>query len=269
MAAFILFWACYSTFHSYASNPRLAKAFAVRLHIEHISTAIETFRLDVGQYPTEHQSLFALCEEPSDMKLSEKWNGPYLYKKDENCVPANENCVPLDAWGNAFVYRYPGLHNLMSYDLYSMGEDGKSESGGNDADDISNWNSEDTRIDYYKPKISIREKAIIFVIVYLFIFSTKRIVVYIKKHISGNYQEKSYPNEIITGMMILAFFFITFLKDGFSALNIAVTLVIGFVTGIVGYFKSVDKVRAVVEMAEIATVTILLILIVKSVFEIS
>jgi hypothetical protein len=56
-----------------------------------------------------------------------KWSGPYLDQ------------IPIDPWGNIYFYRCPGNHNTNGYDLYSCGYDGISKSGGDDLDDINNW----------------------------------------------------------------------------------------------------------------------------------
>lgn len=40
-----------------------------------------------------------------------------------------------DPWGHAFVYYCPGSHNRDSYDLLSLGEDGREGT----SDDITNW----------------------------------------------------------------------------------------------------------------------------------
>jgi general secretion pathway protein G len=44
----------------------------------------------------------------------------------------------LDPWGFRYHYRYPGIQNPASFDLYSLGEDGKEGGEGPDAD-IGNW----------------------------------------------------------------------------------------------------------------------------------
>lgn len=41
--------------------------------------------------------------------------------------------MPLDPWGRAYVYRYPG--NFAAYELFSLGPDGVES-----MDDIVNWN---------------------------------------------------------------------------------------------------------------------------------
>jgi hypothetical protein len=43
--------------------------------------------------------------------------------------------LPIDPWGNPYIYYYPGKHNPTSYDLLSAGPDGKE---GTD-DDVVNW----------------------------------------------------------------------------------------------------------------------------------
>ena len=44
--------------------------------------------------------------------------------------------IPLDPWGNPYIYECPGKRNTAGYDLSSMGPDGRA---GTD-DDITNWN---------------------------------------------------------------------------------------------------------------------------------
>lgn len=73
--------------------------------------ALDTYRLDIGQYP---QTLEALrkSEHP-------RWDGPYLPKD-----------IPLDPWGNPYVYKVPG-EDGAPYILMSYGADGKQ--GGEDS----------------------------------------------------------------------------------------------------------------------------------------
>jgi general secretion pathway protein G len=101
-----------------------AEAQAARQQIALFETALDTFRLDVGRYPSTQEGLEALRNRPFGL---ERWDGPYL-KKD----------VPRDPWGNDYLYRSPGQHG--AYDLVSYGAD--SASGGDgDARDINNWES--------------------------------------------------------------------------------------------------------------------------------
>jgi len=99
-----------------------SKQKAAKAQIALFETALDTYRLDVGKYPTEEQGLQALREEPDEVK---NWDGPYLAKE-----------VPSDPWGNDYVYTSPGEHG--DYDITSLGADG--EQGGEDENlDIVNW----------------------------------------------------------------------------------------------------------------------------------
>lgn len=100
-----------------------AKTNAAYAQIELLGTALDSFRLDVGRYPTTSEGLEALVAAGSG---SEDWNGPYL-KKNE---------IPLDSWGNPYVYESPGSHG--DYDLSSLGAD-KSEGGEGENRDVVSW----------------------------------------------------------------------------------------------------------------------------------
>lgn len=93
-----------------------------RAQIDAIEKALDQYRLDTGHYPALEQGLTALNVAPANEL---KWGGPYLKKN-----------VPLDPWGNAYLYKIPGDHG--EFDLFSYGKDGQP--GGNDeAADITNW----------------------------------------------------------------------------------------------------------------------------------
>ncbi len=62
-----------------------AKIKAAQAQIELLGTALDTFRLDVGRYPTTQEGLEILRRQPGGL---ERWDGPYLRKG-----------VPLDPWG--------------------------------------------------------------------------------------------------------------------------------------------------------------------------
>lgn len=83
-------------------------------------TALDTYELDNGAFPTTSQGLEALRTKPSEAK---NWKGPYLSSE-----------VPKDPWGNAYLYTCPGTRNKDGFDLSSMGEDGKDGT----EDDIAN-----------------------------------------------------------------------------------------------------------------------------------
>jgi len=76
-------------------------------------TALDTYRLDMGSYP----------EKLEDLRKSDKprWDGPYLPKD-----------LPLDPWGNPYVYTIPG-EDGNPYKIMSFGADGQP--GGSDANE--------------------------------------------------------------------------------------------------------------------------------------
>lgn len=75
-----------------------------------LETSLNTFRLDVGGYPDQLSELIQ-----SDKK---GWDGPYLPKD-----------VPLDPWGNPYIYTKPGSDG-KAFSLSSAGKDGRP--GGED-----------------------------------------------------------------------------------------------------------------------------------------
>jgi len=86
--------------------------------VESFEKALDTFRLDVGRYPTSEEGLAALINKPAN---ADKWNGPYL-KKD----------IPLDPWGHAYTYKAPGSKH--EYVITSYGKDGQPGGSGDNAD---------------------------------------------------------------------------------------------------------------------------------------
>lgn len=99
-----------------------AKIKVAGAQIELLGTALDTFRLDVGRYPTTQEGLEALNRQPGGLA---RWDGSYLKKE-----------VPLDPWGKSYVYRSPGEHG--PYDLISYGADGLL-GGEKDNRDIASW----------------------------------------------------------------------------------------------------------------------------------
>ena len=75
-----------------------------------LETSLDTYRLDMGKYP---QALVELRQ-----SNEKNWDGPYLPKN-----------VPLDPWGNPYVYKTPGEDGALYY-LASLGKDGQT--GGED-----------------------------------------------------------------------------------------------------------------------------------------
>jgi general secretion pathway protein G len=68
------------------------------------STALDTYRLDIGSYPKSLEEL--------RQSSHANWDGPYLPKN-----------IPLDPWGNNYQFKAPGDDN-QPYTLFSFGKDG-------------------------------------------------------------------------------------------------------------------------------------------------
>ena len=100
-----------------------ARSTTARTQMALIGTALDSYRLDNGAYPTTEQGLAALRTKPTREPIPANWKGPYL-RKD----------VPLDPWEHPYVYRAPGTRNANGYDLMSLGKDGKEGGSGEDAD---------------------------------------------------------------------------------------------------------------------------------------
>jgi len=96
-----------------------AQQNTAQTQISLLSTACDTFRLDMGRFP---QSL----DELTNRVDSKKWEGPYLPK-----------AVPKDPWENQYGYRSPG-DNDRDYDIISFGADGTEGGEGINAD-ICSW----------------------------------------------------------------------------------------------------------------------------------
>jgi general secretion pathway protein G len=79
-----------------------------------LATALDTYRLDVGGYPASLEEL--------RKSTAPRWDGPYLPRE-----------VPLDPWGNPYVYASPGKDGAP-FALQSYGKDGKAGGDGDNAD---------------------------------------------------------------------------------------------------------------------------------------
>jgi len=103
-----------------------ARQQSAKAQIELFATALDTYRLDVGYYPTTEQGLAALRAAPAN---ETRWDGPYLPKE-----------LPLDPWSRPYVYKSPGDHE--EYDIVCLGQDGQLGGENNDKDIVS-WKSLD------------------------------------------------------------------------------------------------------------------------------
>jgi general secretion pathway protein G len=109
----------------FAGRSQQARVTAAQSQIAAFKLALDAFEVDNGFYPRGGvEGLQALVNPPSG---TPDWRGPYL-----------EKGIPLDPWGNPFIYEYPGKRNPYGFDLMSMGPDGRVGGG----DDITNWDEE-------------------------------------------------------------------------------------------------------------------------------
>ena len=96
--------------------------------VEATVSALQSYQMSNGTYPTTDQGLKALFEKPAMPPVPEGWRGPYINKKK----------IPKDAWDHELHYISPGVQNPDSYDLFSLGKD-NAEGGTGIDEDIGNW----------------------------------------------------------------------------------------------------------------------------------
>jgi general secretion pathway protein G len=108
---------------SYLGGAKIKKAKA---DVRAINLDISRYYMDTNQYPS---TLKDLITRPADERVSKKWMGPYLSKKD----------VPRDPWGAKYVYQVTPENAAHPYELYSHGPNGKKSPK---AEWISVWDEE-------------------------------------------------------------------------------------------------------------------------------
>lgn len=101
------------------SRPDEARVTTAKTDIRTITSALKMYRLDNGGYPTTEQGLKALAEKPTAAPVPANYPAdPYLEQ------------APQDPWGNPYTYVATG----SSFELKSLGRDGKPGGEGVDAD---------------------------------------------------------------------------------------------------------------------------------------
>jgi len=103
-----------------------AEKNTTRLKLEQVATALDTYRLNMGRYPSEQDGgLEALVKKPNfdNPRLAEKWQGPYV-----------KPGVKLDdAWNHPLRYELVDRTTDTEgktgppYKLYSVGPDGQPD----------------------------------------------------------------------------------------------------------------------------------------------
>ena len=98
------------------------------IQIKNFEGGLKFFKMDNRFYPSTEEGLKALIEKPTTGREVKNWRkGGYLEPRT----------IPLDPWGNPYIYISPGVHN-KEYDIVSYGADGVEGGEENDAD-IQSW----------------------------------------------------------------------------------------------------------------------------------
>ena len=101
----------------------LVRLPAAHAQINAFMITLDAFHADMGRYPTATEGLSALRNRPPS---EDRWQGPYL-----------PTSIPVDPWGRAYLYAYPGSHDDKP-DVVSYGADGRP--GGTRLHaDAANW----------------------------------------------------------------------------------------------------------------------------------
>lgn len=100
-----------SAIYMLVGNIDVAKEQRVDSDVEAISMQLRTYEMLNYRMPTTEQGLKALVTQPTTEPRPRRWK--QLMKS-----------VPIDPWGNEYVYRNPGKGGA-AFDIYSLGPDGK------------------------------------------------------------------------------------------------------------------------------------------------
>jgi general secretion pathway protein G len=102
-----------------------AEKNTTKLLLNQVATALDTYRLNLGRYPTEQDGgLQALVTKPNfeNARLGEKWQGPYV----------KPGTRLEDPWGNKIHYEMidrtaEDKKSGVPYKLFSVGPDGQPD----------------------------------------------------------------------------------------------------------------------------------------------
>lgn len=98
-----------------------AKPQLVKADFQSISSALETYHKNTGDYPTTDQGLMALVSRPETLPEESDWE-------------AIATQVPTDPWKNEYRYRRLPNSSPRPFELRCMGPDGLE---GNEDDQVS------------------------------------------------------------------------------------------------------------------------------------
>jgi len=88
--------------------------------------ALDQFKIGCGRYPTTEEGLVALMERPSSI-LATQWCQFLNSPKGTNIL--------RDPWGHPYIYKCPGTHNTIGFDVSSGGPNARPGT----AEEIGNW----------------------------------------------------------------------------------------------------------------------------------
>lgn len=103
----------------FAGKTRRTKIIMARNDMKTIETALASYEMEAGVFPSTDQGLAALVERPASVP--------------EDAWSQQLKAVPLDPWKFSYDYKCPGDHG--DFDLASRGPDKIP----NTKDDIANW----------------------------------------------------------------------------------------------------------------------------------
>ncbi len=105
-------------------EPEKARRTKAQIQIKSFEESLGMYKLHNGFFPTTEQTLEALVHKPETGRIPKNYReGGYISK------------IPLDPWGNPYIYLCPGTHG--DYDLLSYGADGEPGGEGKNADIIN------------------------------------------------------------------------------------------------------------------------------------
>lgn len=116
-----------------------AEKNTTRLKLSQVANALDTYRLNLGHYPTEQEGgLDALMKKPQfeNERMGEKWQGPYL----------KPGTLLDDPWGHLLKYELVDRavegeqKGGLPYKLFSVGPDGQPDTD----DDIKHASDSET-----------------------------------------------------------------------------------------------------------------------------
>ena len=90
------------------------RLITTKANLKILHAAVNQFRMDTGQYPSEDMGLIDLVVQPADLPEGVWQTGGYLETTD----------LPIDGWGNEFFFQlYP--ESGKQFVIISFGSDGE------------------------------------------------------------------------------------------------------------------------------------------------